>query len=158
VYEENGELVYKTGWERIPNNWYRIPVDYGLVDVNIDIIAWILEHPKLGSVGGNLGKVNTFAGVDLEDVTGGVINLTSLLEGNNLVCFVLEVVKTFAPNSLSTLFKTLEVPLELLDDAILGPILDLSCPVFQDLTLGGTDLLSGLLTTYPGAKKSGFAF
>lgn len=157
MYEENGELVYKTGWERIPENWYRIPVDYSLMDVNMDIVSWILQYPKLGSVGGNVGEVNSFAGVDLEDVTGGVINLLTLLEGNNLICFVLEVVKTFAPNSLSSLFKTLEVPLELLDEA-LDPLLDLSCPVFGDLTSGGTDLVSALLSTYPGAQKSGFAF
>ena len=156
VVEENGEMVYKKGWERIPENWYRIAIDFGLVDVNLDLVDWILKYPKLASIGGNQGKTNTFAGVDLHDITGGLLNATSLLEGNNLVCFVLQVVKTFAPNSLSSLFKTLEVPLKLVNDAILNPLVSLQCPEWKDLTLDGQDLLTGLKNKYPGAAKGQF--
>ncbi|KAK8055643.1 hypothetical protein PG993_000870 [Apiospora rasikravindrae] len=156
--DENGELVYNRGHEQIPENWYRIAVDYGLVQTNLDLVDWILQHPVLASVGGNLGRVNSFAGVNVEDITGGVLNATSLLEGNNLVCFVLQVVKTFAPNSLSTLFKTLEAPLKLVNDAVLDPLLDLSCPEFKDLSMDGQDFMAGLMDKYPGAAKSGFAF
>lgn len=155
VVEENGALVYKQGQERIPDNWYRIPVDYGLVGLNADLVAWVLQHPVLGSIGGNMGEVNTFAGLNMADITGGVLNATSLLEGNNLFCFVMEIVKTFAPNALAGLFKTLETPLELLNDAILDPLLDLSCPAFEDMTAGGTDLFSYLTATYPGANRTG---
>jgi hypothetical protein len=154
----SGQLTYNRGWERIPANWYRIPADYGLVSLNLDLVAWFVQHPVLASIGGNLGAVNAFAGVDLDDVTGGVLDATSLLQGNNLVCFALEAVKTFAPNSLSTLFSVLDVPLQLVDQAVLGPLLNLSCPVWGDLTMGGGDLLSGLLKKYPGAEKSGVAF
>lgn len=126
--------------------------------MNIDLVEWFTKYPVLASIGGNLGQVDSFAGLDLEDITGGVLNATSLLEGNNLVCFVLEIVKTFTPDSLSSLFKTLEVPLKLINDAILDPILDLSCPAFKDMTVDGTDLLTGLLNKYPGASKSGYAF
>lgn len=67
VYEaENGDLEYKKGWERIPENWYRISADYGLLGLNLDLVAWVAQHPRLVSVGGNLGKVNSFAGVDIE--------------------------------------------------------------------------------------------
>ncbi|KEQ98114.1 hypothetical protein AUEXF2481DRAFT_2094 [Aureobasidium subglaciale EXF-2481] len=158
VYEENGQLVYRKGHEQIPANWYRLPMDYGLVELNMDLVEWFMKYPVLASIGGNLGKVDTFAGVDLHDVTGGILNATSLLEGNNLVCFVLEIVKTFSPNSLSSLFKTLEAPLQLVNKAILDPLLDLSCPAFKDMEMDGTDLLSGLLRKYPGAGRSGFAF
>lgn len=158
VYEEDGKLVYRKGHEQIPANWYRIGMDYGLVQLNLDLVGWFMKYPILASIGGNLGKVDNFAGLDLEDITGGVLNATSLLEGNNLVCFVLQVVKTFTPNSLSSLFKTLEDPLKLVNDAILDPLLDLSCPAFKDMALDGTDLLTGLLNRYPGANKSGFAF
>ncbi len=158
VSEQGGKLVYNEGWERIPENWYRAPVDYGLVALNLDLINWITKYPVLASAGGNLGRVNTFTGVDLEDVSGGVLNAASLLEGNNLMCFALEVIKTFAPNSLSTLFRVLSVPLQLVDNAILSPVLDLSCPACGDLTMGGKDFRTGLLNTYPGAKKSGYAF
>jgi hypothetical protein len=158
VYEENGTLVYRRGHEQIPANWYRLGVDYGLVDLNLDLVQWFLKYPVLASIGGNQGTVDSFAGLDLEDITGGVLNAASLLEGNNLVCFVLEIVKTFAPNSLSTLFKTLQAPLELITKAVADPLLDLSCPAFKDMQMDGTDLLSGLLAKYPGAGKSGVAF
>ncbi|KAL1869626.1 hypothetical protein Daus18300_005481 [Diaporthe australafricana] len=155
--DANGELVYKKGEERIPENWYRTPVDYGLVSLNLDLVAWVLAHPELGSVGGNMGEVDTFAGVDLADVTGGVLNAASLLEGNNLFCFALEIVKTFAPNALAPVFKSLEAPLKLINDAVVGPLLDIGCPAFQDLTMGGEDLFSGLSGKFPGANKSGSA-
>jgi hypothetical protein len=158
VYEENGKLVYRKGHEQIPANWYRRPVDYGLVELNLDLVAWFLKYPELASIGGNTGKVNSFTGLDLEDITGGVLNAASLLEGNNLVCFVLQIVKTFSPNSLSPLFKTLEAPLKLVSDAVLDPLLSLNCPAFRDMETDGKDLLSGLLTKYPGAGKSGVAF
>lgn len=128
------------------------------MDLNLDLIDWVSKYPVLGSIGGNLGRVNSFAGVNLEDVSGGVVNSASLLQGNNMVCFALEVVKTFAPNSLSTLFSVLTVPLKLVDSAVLGPLLSLGCPVYGDLTMGRTDFMTGLLNTYPGAKRSGVAF
>ncbi|KAG9664922.1 Cloroperoxidase, partial [Aureobasidium melanogenum] len=158
VYEENGRLVYRKGHEQIPANWYRRLIDYGLIELNLDLVAWFLKYPILASIGGNLGTVDSFAGLDLEDITGGVLNATSLLEENNLVCFVLEIVKAFSPDSLSSLFKTLEVPLKLVTDAVLDPLLSLNCPAFKDMTMDGTDLLSGLLGKYPGARKSGVAF
>jgi len=158
VVTENGQLVYKKGNERIPENWYRTPVDYTLAALNLDIVDWVRKHPVLGSVGGNLGRVNSFAGVDVRDVTGGVLNSAALLQGNNLMCLALEAVKTFAPNSLSSLFRVLEVPLGLVNDAVLGPLLSLDCPVFRDLSMDGTDFLSALLKAYPGAGRSGVAF
>lgn len=158
VYEDDqGNLEYKKGWERIPENWYRISGEYGLVPLNLDLVSWVLQHPELASIGGNMGEVNSFAGVDLSNLTGGVLNSASLLEGNNLICFTLEIVKTFAPNSLSPLFSTLEKPLALINDAILDPLLDLNCPAFKELEEGGDDLLASLLDKFPGAKKSGFA-
>lgn len=155
---EDGTLKYNRGWERIPENWYRLRGDYTLVDLNLDLRAWIYKHPQLANIGGNLGQINSFAGIDFDDLTGGVINAVSLLEGNNLVCFVLEIVKSFAPNSLSTLFATLDKPLGLINDALLDPLLDLDCPPMHELQEGGNDIFSQLLERYPGAKRSGFAF
>ncbi|KAM0140745.1 hypothetical protein ACHAP3_002423 [Botrytis cinerea] len=159
VYSENGTYVYKKGCEQIPSNWYRIPVDYGLVQLNLDIVAWIVANPALASIGGNTGEINTFTGLDISNVTGGLLNAETLLEGNNLMCLALEVVKTFAPNSLSPLFSTIAVPLKLITDALDTSILDLTgCPDFADLSLGGKSLFEGLQDTYPGAAKSGVAF
>jgi hypothetical protein len=152
------QLSYNRGWERIPDNWYRAPVDYGLLPLQMDLVNLLMQYPVLGSVGGNLGAVNTFAGLDLGDVTGGAISAGNLLEGNNLLCLALQAVKTLAPNSMSTLFSLLDVPLQLIDQAVLGPLLNLSCPAWPDLTMEGGNLFSGLIKKYPGVKKSGAGF
>ncbi|GKT48188.1 dothistromin biosynthesis peroxidase dotB [Colletotrichum spaethianum] len=48
VQGEEGNLTYNRGWERIPENWYRMPVDYGLVQLNLDLVDLILKYPELG--------------------------------------------------------------------------------------------------------------
>jgi hypothetical protein len=149
-----GGLIWKRGCERIPENWYRIPLDYGLISLNVDLLYLFARHPKLMSIGGNTGTVDTFTGVDFADLLGGVVNVPTLLEGNNLVCFVLEIVKTIAPNMLSSLFKTIGGPLDFLSAVLSAPLLDLACPAFVDLTAGGTDILKTLQEKLPGAAGS----
>lgn len=159
VYDDDRQpsgLVYKKGHEQIPSNWYRIPVDYSLVQLNVDLLEWYVTHPATLSIGGNMGKVDSFVGLDLTNITGGILNSGSILEGNGLMCFVLEVVKTFAPNSLGTLFTVLAKPLELVTDTIAAPILSLACPEFEDLQTGGKDLWAKLIA-FPGAAKAGGA-
>ena len=159
VYDDDSQpsgLVYKRGHEQIPSNWYRIPVDYSLVQLNVDLLEWYATHPSTLSIGGNMGKVNSFVGLDFNNITGGILNAGSTLEGNGLMCFVLEVVKTFAPNSLGTLFKVLATPLELVTNTIAAPILSLACPEFEDLQTGGKDLWAELMA-FPGAAKAGVA-
>jgi hypothetical protein len=102
-----------------------------------------------------MGKVNTYAGVDLSNLTGGVLNLEKLLEGNNLLCFVFEVVKTVTPNSLSTLFAVIEKPLSLITGTLGAAALNLACPAFKDLTVGGNSFEDGIQKKFPGAKLSG---
>lgn len=155
VEETNGTLVYNKGHERIPENWYRRPVDYGLVSLNLDLLDWILQYPQLASIGGNVGSVNSFVGVDLGNVTGGILNAGNLLQGNNLLCFVFEVLKTVSPNSLSTLYTIIEVPLQLLLDTLGSTLLSLTCPAFADLKVGGNTLEEVLTQTYPGANLTG---
>jgi hypothetical protein len=84
-----------------------------------------------------------------------VLNSVSLLENNNLMCFVLELVKTFAPNSLSGLLKTIDAPLKLVLDIINVPLLSLACPAWKDLTEGGEPLWDAIQVKYSGAKKAG---
>lgn len=49
VYEDaNGNLEYREGHETIPENWYRRPIEYGLLSLNLDIVSWVLKHPELG--------------------------------------------------------------------------------------------------------------
>ncbi|KAK6216308.1 hypothetical protein LQW54_003699 [Pestalotiopsis sp. IQ-011] len=150
-------MVYQRGHERMPDNWFRRPIPWGLVDLNLDVLKWSERHPFLLDVGGNTGEINTFTGLDLSNITGGLLNTASLLEGNNLICFSLEIAKTFGPNSLSTLYKLLSVPAGILTDALSTPLLDLSCPVYADLSDQGDGIAASLLATYPGAQKAGSA-
>lgn len=152
----NGSLSYTPGHERIPENWFPRQTPYSILDFNAAEAALLLKQPELLSVGGNTGEVNSFAGIELGDLTGGVFNAANLLKGNNLVCFALEVVKFAGPNSLSSALKTLSEPIELLGK-IVAPLVDLSCPVFDDLTVGGTNFWDHAMDTYPGANKSGSA-
>ncbi|KAF2123898.1 Cloroperoxidase [Dothidotthia symphoricarpi CBS 119687] len=155
VYEDTqGNLEYRKGHETFPDNWYRKPIEYGLVPLNLDLVNWILQYPVLGSIGGNTGTVNSFSGLDLHDITGGVLNATSLLENNNLLCFVFQVLKTFLPNSLSSLLSTIQVPVDLVTSTLAAPLLSLACPAWEDLTEGGEPLWDIIQRTFPGASKA----
>lgn len=88
-------------------------------------------------------------------MTGGLINSESLLEGNNLLCFVFEVLKTFLPNSLSPLLATLQAPINLVTDVLAAPLLNLACPAWKDLTAGGDPLWDSIQRNFPGADKAG---
>ncbi|OBT55576.1 hypothetical protein VE04_04091 [Pseudogymnoascus sp. 24MN13] len=153
VEGEPGNFTYNQGWERIPENWYRIPVDYTLVQLNLDILYFVAKHTVLGRIGGNTGTVDSFTGVDMDDLTGGLLNAQTLLEDNNLLCFVFEVLKTLSPNSLSTVFDIIEVPLQMLFDTVGAALLDLTCPAFKDLTVGGQGLGDAIESMFPGAAK-----
>lgn len=86
----NGNYNAVQGSERIPMNWYRraqaypYEVDYFLADV----LNAAALHPKFLNIGGNTGTTNSFTGVDITNLTGGVFNGATLLQGNNLGCFV----------------------------------------------------------------------
>ncbi|EED17824.1 oxidase, putative [Talaromyces stipitatus ATCC 10500] len=144
-------LQYTYGHERIPENWYRRPVDFGLVELNLDLLGMAGKYPELLNIGGNVGSVNTFSGVDLSNLTGGLLNAANLLEGNNLLCFAFEVVKTVSPNVLTNIFSTIAAPLELITNALATPLLDLACPAFKDITYNGEPLWEGLQSAFPGA-------
>lgn len=88
------QLPKTPGQERIPDNWYKRAIgdEYGLLSAILELTTIALAHPEFLSVGGNTGQVNTFAGVDFANLTGGVFSTSTLLEGNNLGCFVLQAV------------------------------------------------------------------
>ncbi|KXT05936.1 hypothetical protein AC578_298 [Pseudocercospora eumusae] len=133
-------FTYNFGWERIPYNWYRRAGDYSLIELNLDLVQFLLWYPETHSIGGNTGKVNSFAGIDFSDPVSGILNLPNFLLGNNLICFALEIVKLVSPNYLNNIYATLF--------GTLGNIgSGLGCPVIPDLTHGGVPIeaeMSGL--------------
>ncbi|QRV90120.1 peroxidase family 2 domain protein [Ceratobasidium sp. AG-Ba] len=112
----SNNLIYEKGYERIPDNWYRRQIgnDYGVVPFVLDILRIAEQVPEILKIGGNTGKVNSFVGVDIANITGGVYNLQNLLEGNNLACFVYQTFQMDAPDILSGLLVISLPPLVLL--------------------------------------------
>jgi hypothetical protein len=91
VSGDRSNFTYTKGYERLPENWYKVGLDFGLVGLNLDLVKMILKYPIFASVGGNVGKVNSFTGVDLSDPVSGGLNVVNLLQDNYLLCFALEV-------------------------------------------------------------------
>lgn len=107
------------------------------------------------SFGGNTNGVNTFVGLNIDDVSGGLLNAKNLLEGNNLICFALMGIKNASPNALSSIYATLSSATNLLF-ATVEPIMGaIDCPVYGDLSVNGTDWFTYNSEMYPGFKKAG---
>ncbi|KAK8909066.1 hypothetical protein ACHAPF_006883 [Botrytis cinerea] len=127
VTGETGYFEKKDGWERIPGGWGRRAFgdEYGILSLTEDILYFASEYPNTLTIGGNTGEVNTFSGVDFSNLTGGVYNLESLFEGNNLACFLLQNAQLTAPDFLKTIFTDITEPLGILStttNGILGAI------------------------------------
>ncbi|RDA90100.1 hypothetical protein CP533_2565 [Ophiocordyceps camponoti-saundersi (nom. inval.)] len=158
VYGDEPNFEYREGWERIPNNWYRRPVDYTLVDFLLGGQAMAAMHPQLLSMGGNIGRVNTFTGLDLSDLFGGAFHSYNLLRGNASICVGLHVLKTLTPSPFSSVYANFVVPLKLIEEAINPLFKVMNCPVFEDLSLGGTTAWDAIKGRFPGAKMGPFPY
>jgi len=101
--------------------------------------------------------VNSFVGIDMDNLSGGVLNSAALLEGNNAVCLGLELLIEFSPSLLHSLYATITAPLKSITDQLNLGIASLNCPQLKTATNGGTNLLEQWKATYPGAKKAGVA-
>ncbi|KDN40748.1 hypothetical protein RSAG8_07923, partial [Rhizoctonia solani AG-8 WAC10335] len=135
VTGDANSLTYQPGHERIPENWYRRSGDYDFALISLDFHKLVLEHPEFFSVGGNTGKPNTFTGVNVEDLTGGVFNAKNLLEGNNLICFALQASQAGMTAPASELFSKTIAPM----------ISSLGCPMMKQYN-------TSALEVYPGHR------
>ncbi|KAH7411947.1 hypothetical protein DE146DRAFT_259165 [Phaeosphaeria sp. MPI-PUGE-AT-0046c] len=146
VTGEQGSFEWASGREKIPDNWYRRPIgdDYGLVGLNQDALAAVLKYPDLIRVGGNTGEPNTFVGVDLDDLTGGVFNAQTLLEGNNMVCFAMQFINIGSPDILKGLVGNVLQAVSKLTDALKPILQTLSCPQVSEFN-------GNLFEQFPGA-------
>lgn len=72
----------------------------------------------------NTGTTNSFTGVDVSDLTGGIFNSKTLLQGNNLACFVYQLSAQAKPDILLG-------ALDALTSAIGNIIGALGCPQLQ---------------------------
>lgn len=121
-------FTYEFGTEQIPHNWYKTAIgdEYGLVASVNDIVAMCSKCPIVCSIGGNTGSPNSFVGVDLGSLTGGVFNAGNLLQGNNAICLALEASQIAEPSDDNGLLENVIISLL---GSVLGPVLPtLGCP------------------------------
>jgi len=118
------------GYERIPENWYRrsLTDEYSIAFFELDLLAMATTYPRFLDIGGNTGTTNSFTGLDLLNLTGGVFDTVTLLEGNNLMCFSYQAAQQAAPDALKSVFSDATAALSMLD-GVIDPILSsLGCP------------------------------
>ncbi|KAF1973925.1 Cloroperoxidase, partial [Bimuria novae-zelandiae CBS 107.79] len=128
VTGEPGSFVWKEGHERIPENWCKRPDDLGFEHIAADALVNNAMYPGQIAVGGNLGKVNTFTGVELGKLTGGTYDAKALLEGDNLACFVLQASQQAMPGQLKGPLNLVDELLRWVTDQLEPLTSKLSCP------------------------------
>lgn len=143
---------YTPGHESFPNNWYkRNPVDYYTIPLaSADIVSMALQHLEFASIGGNTGKTDTFTGIDPQNITGGVYTSSNLLQGNNLMCYVLELTLMELPDLLSGLYSDDDAAVDALGAAINKATGALGCPQLNAINKAQ---FKSDLARYPGYTK-----
>ena len=138
----DGTLSWQPGYERIPDNWYRRPLgtinEYSPESFAQDFLQIAAVVPEAASVGGNTGKVNSFAGVDLGNITGGAYQTTDLLDPTTFVCYFYQLTLAVVPDFLRSeaLGSLLGGALSLLKSEI-SPYVDPSCATIGENPLPG---------------------
>ncbi|KAM3421360.1 hypothetical protein BST61_g1757 [Cercospora zeina] len=148
VTGEPGSFVHTPGHERVPDNWYKRPTSQPMntVDTNVDTVINNAMYPGIIRFGGNTGTVDSFVGIDTGDLTGGVFNGDSLLEGNNLSCFFLQASQAGLSDAVDPLLQPIGQIKNFLK-AQLGPQLSaLGCPQLDSFD-------NSLFGSFPGAKQ-----
>lgn len=105
--DPQGDLTYKYGYERIPAPFYkRHPLqEWTLADIVAAVAQQAAAYPDTTAVGGNTGKVNSFAGIDVGDLTGGVFTAADLTNPANLGCFLSQNIQAEAPSFASNILQ-----------------------------------------------------
>ncbi|KAL8702424.1 MAG: hypothetical protein Q9201_004399 [Fulgogasparrea decipioides] len=152
VSGESGKFTYRPGYERIPDNWYKRAVghEYTIADYLLDVLQFALRDPRLLSVGGNTGTPNSFTGVNITALTKGVFNAATLAQGNNLQCFIFQLIQAETPGLLTGVYEDVTKALQPLVDNIAGNLKGLGCPQLMGIDRSQYE-------KFPGYKKSGGA-
>jgi hypothetical protein len=137
---------YTPGYEKIPNNWYKRAIgdEYTIAYYSLDLNVAALKYPEFLAIGGNTGKVNTFTGVDLQDLTGGIYNLATLAQGNNAICFATQFAQQAAPDLLKGVLSNVLAGVEKLASAITQATGTFNCPQI-------TSIDSSQFSPFPGS-------
>jgi len=93
------------------------------------------------------GKVDSYAALDLGNLTGGIYNSADLLEGNNLWCFVFQGLLAAAPDVLKGGYSDLSGQIATLLDSVNTVICGYACPQIEAFN-------ESQFAQYPGAQTS----
>lgn len=137
----SGAYTWNPGQEKIPMDWYKRAVEYPYDNAYFlaDAANAIALYPKFANIGGNTNGTNTFTGVDVEDLSGGLMNSKNFMEGDNFACFAYQFAAQAKPDLLSAL-SAITDPLSQVTGA-------LSCPQLKAFD-------DALLTQFQGYKRS----
>jgi hypothetical protein len=144
---DENNFKWTEGYEKIPDNWYKRAIgdEYTIPFFLTDLLAAAAQYPEFLSIGGNTGTTNSFTGVDLKNLTGGVFNAETLLTGNNAVCFIFHAVEQMSPDLLKGLFTTVSGPMNKLTQSITDVLTPFNCPQLQSFD-------TSQFAQFPGAK------
>lgn len=144
-----GSFSWTPGGEQIPDNWYKRAIgdEYTIPYFNSDLTAAAAQYPQFLDVGGNTGTTNTFTGLDLQNITGGVYNTETLGQGDNAQCFAYQFAQQAAPDILKGLFSSITQPLSQLNDALAKVFAELSCPQLESID-------TSQFSNFPGSTGS----
>jgi len=145
--DSHGNFKYTMGHERIPDNWYRRPyTDFSIPSFLLDVLEHGLKYPDLLSIGGNTGTKNSYASIDIANLTESVYGISTLTEGNNLLCFGLDAAQTSIPDFLGSTFVDIDAASKPLTDQILLLLEKYACPQV-------TPMNTHIYQSYPGYTK-----
>lgn len=150
VSGEPGNFIYTPGHERIPLGWSRRPTInmYTFLEAFSDLLIDNSAYPGVFRVGGNTGTVNSFTGVDLQNLTGGVFNAATLAQGNNAACFFLQASLSVLPDAVMPALGAV--------GSILGWATSLIAPIEQRLACPQLkEFNNELFNQFPGAGSAG---
>ena len=150
----SGHFKYTPGYEKIPYNWYkRNDADqYSIPYFSCDNTNQIAAHPEYASVGGNLGKTNSFTGIDPGNLTGGVYELSTLDQGNNAACFGFELGTEAAPDLLEGLFTNVTPAKSAIAAAFSKVTSALGCKPIESLQYSQFEKYPGYSKSYNGYR------
>jgi hypothetical protein len=143
----SGNFKYTEGYERIPENWYKRAIgdEYTIPFFLTDVLAAAAQYPEFLDIGGNTGTTNSFTGVDVTNLTAGVYNGATLAQGNNLECFVFQLLVQAGPDILEQLFTNPSSATSKLDGAVSNAQGGVVCPKLNKVDYSQ-------FSKYPGAK------
>lgn len=153
---EDNTLTYTPGHERLLTSWKRRPLaaTFGLDDIVLTLLNAASTNPHLLSVGGNAGKVNTFTGVDVGDLTGGVFHASELLnDPQALSCYIFQIgIEELIPTQLNVVYKTAAEALDFVGKNIKAPFAKLATAGGNPCQKVANSTIVEAYDKFPGSK------